>query len=249
MFKSTEVDRPSTKILSVLREHDDFMESIQTLVDLGCGNGEDLVWWATQTTREDNPQPLNIRCWGVDVLPQLSVAQKHDNITYQPTDFETVVYPPKDLFDILWCHDAFQYCLDPIGTLTKWRTIASTGAMLVVAVPETMQIRQNHMAHYLPSGVFYHHSVVSLMYMLAITGWDCCNGFFQQQANDPWIRAVVYNTDQEILNPKTTTWYDLIQQKRLPQSAEQSVQAHGYLRQKDLVLPWLDHSLNCLGKV
>lgn len=249
MFKAQVVDRPSIKILNALRQHDDFMESIRTLVDLGCGNGEDLVWWATQTTNEDSPQPLNIRCWGVDVQSQLPVAQKYANITYQLTDFETVVHPPQDLFDILWCHDAFQYCIDPIGTLTKWRSVASKGAMLVVAIPETMLMRHNQTAHYLPSGMFYHHSIVSLMYMLSVTGWDCVNGFFQQQANDPWIRAVVYNTDQAVLNPKTTTWYDLIEQKRLPESAERSVQAHGYLRQQDLVLPWLDHSLSWMGKV
>jgi hypothetical protein len=85
--------------------------------------------------------------------------------------------------------------------------------------------------------------------MLSLTGWDCRGGFFQQQPTDPWIRAVVYKTDQAVMNPKTTTWYDIMADKRLPESAERSVHAHGYLRQQDLVLPWVDHSLNWLGKV
>ena len=249
MFRADANSRPSEKILSVLREYDDFMESIRTLVDLGCGTGQDLEWWATQTSRDDNPQPLNIRCWGVDVVDQLGPVKKHANLTYQAADFESVIYPPKDKFDILWCHDSFQYCIDPLATLSKWRDIASDGAMLVIAVPETMRIQQRQLTLHLPSGVIYHYSLVSLVYMLALTGWDCANGFFQQQPNDPWIRAVVYKTDQPVLSPKTTTWYDLMEQKRLPESANRSVQAHGYLRQQDLVVPWLDHSLSWLGKV
>jgi SAM-dependent methyltransferase len=249
MFHIDNTVRPSLKILSILREHDDFMESIRTMVDLGCGTGEDLTWWATQTTREDSPQPLNIRCWGVDTQDQLSAVKKHANVTFQHTDFEQEVYPPKDKFDVLWCHDAFQYCLNPIDTLIKWKDIASEGAMLVIAVPETMQVYQRHMSFYLPPKVFYHHTVVSLIHMLSLTGWDCRSGFFQQQSNDPWIRAVVYKTDKPAMDPKTTTWYDLAADKRLPESAERSIQAHGYLRQQDLVLPWVDHSLNWLGKV
>ena len=61
----------SLQTLNTLAEYDDFMESIGTLVDLGCGTGLDLEWWATRTTREDAPQPLNIRCTGVDIAKQI----------------------------------------------------------------------------------------------------------------------------------------------------------------------------------
>jgi hypothetical protein len=248
MFTANLVARPSFKILNALYEHDDFMESIRTLVDLGCGNGEDLAWWATRTTKEDSPQPLNIRCVGVDLIDQLSLAHQHHNITYQKTDFEKTVYPPQTLFDILWCHDAFQYCIDPIGTLIKWREIASSGAMLVIAVPQTVRIHQRQLSYHLPPGVFYHHTLISLMYMLSLAGWDCRNGFFQQQPQDPWIRAVVYKTENLPKDPKTTTWYDLIDTHLLPESAERSIMAHGYLEHQDLIIPWLDHNLYCMAK-
>jgi SAM-dependent methyltransferase len=224
------------------------MESIKTLVDLGCGSGEDLIWWATATTRDDSPQPLNIRCVGVDLLDQLPIAKKYDNISYQPTDFETVVHAPKEKFDVLWCHDAFQYCIDPLTTLAKWREIASDGAMLVLSVPQTVQFSKNQANFSLPSGSFYHHSLVSLIYMLSVTGWDCCNGFFQCQSSEPWIRAVVYNSKESAKDPKKTTWYDLLETDLLPDSAKKSIQAHGYLRHQDLVVPWLDHNLTWLGK-
>lgn len=248
MFSATATARPSFAILESLSEHDDFMESIRTLVDLGCGNGEDLVWWATRTTRDDSPRPLNIKCVGVDRFESLPLVKNYANMNFQRTDFETTVHAPHELFDVLWCHDAFQYCIDPLHTLAKWRNIASAGAMLVLAVPHTVQTKKNQMQYHLSSGCFYHHTMVSLMYMLSVTGWDCRNGFFQQRSGDPWIRAVVYKTENQPLDFKTTTWYDLIDTGLLPETAERSIMAHGYLMQQDLVVPWLDHNLSWMAK-
>ena len=71
----------SLQTLNWLYEHDDFMASVDTLVDLGCGSGLDLEWWATRTTRDDDPRPLNIDCIGVDLNTQLSITKKYSNIT------------------------------------------------------------------------------------------------------------------------------------------------------------------------
>jgi trans-aconitate methyltransferase len=248
MFNLIETQRPSLKIINALYQYDDFMESVQTLVDLGCGSGEDLIWWATATTRDDTPQPLNIQCVGVDIAEKLPAARNYPNITYQRTDFEAKIHPPKNLFDVLWCHDSFQYCIDPLKTLQAWRDIASEGAMLVIAVPQTMLIHRRQLSHYLASGSFYHHSMVSLIYMLAVTGWDCRAGFFQQETTDPWIRVVVYKSNQAPRDPKSTTWYDLVDSGLLPESADRSIKAHGCLQQQDLVVPWLDKSFSWLGK-
>ena len=83
MFKTNNIKRPSLGILEALYEHDDFMASIHTMVDIGCGTGDDLAWWATRTTRDDVPQPLNIKCVGVDLLEQLPMARNYNNVTYQ----------------------------------------------------------------------------------------------------------------------------------------------------------------------
>lgn len=250
MFNISTESRPSLRILNALREYDDFMESIQTLVDLGCGTGEDLEWWASATTRdEEKPEPLNIKCVGIDQLEQLPLARKYSNVNYQRINFEGKIPTPKEAFDVLWCHDAFQYCIDPINTLIQWRDISSDGAMLVIAVPQTVSVHKRQLFYYLPSGVFYHHTMVSLIQMLAVTGWDCKSGFFQQLPNDPWIRAVVYKSNHTFENPRTTNWYDLVQAKLLPESADQSIFAHGYLRQQDLVVPWLDKSFAALSQL
>ena len=92
----------SLETLDMLQEHDEFMESIGTLIDLGCGAGLDTEWWATRVTREDNPRPLDIQCTGVDVIDQLFVPGHNKNVTYQHQDFENTINTTTDqLFDVL----------------------------------------------------------------------------------------------------------------------------------------------------
>jgi SAM-dependent methyltransferase len=238
----------SLQTLNVLYEHDDFMSSIDSVIDLGCGSGMDLEWWATRTTRDNNPISLNIDCTGVDLHNTLSLNNRHTNVRYQQTDFENnVVLGKKNKFDILWCHDAFQYAIDPIGTLSHWWNIANDNAMLIIVVPQTTIMAQRSQAFYQPSGCYYHHTMVSLMHMLAVTGWDCASGFFLKRPNDAWIHAAVYKSDQPPMDPQQTSWYDLIEKKLLPESAETSIMKHGYLRQQDLTIPWLDKNLTWMG--
>lgn len=225
------------------------MESIRTVVDLGCGKGLDLEWWATRTTRDETPLPLNIKCVGVDLLPELEIAKKYQNITYQSTDFETTVYPHKDTkFDILWCHDSFQYAINPLQTLSKWWHVASDGAMLALIVPQTTNIRHHKLAFTQESGTYYHYTIVNILHMLAVSGWDCRGGFFKKNARDPWIHAIVYKSNIAPMDPKTTSWFDLMEKQLLPESADTSIYKHGQIEQQDLVLPWLDHSLSYLGR-
>ena len=233
----------SLETLNQLFEYDDFMFSIRNVVDLGCGAGDDLVWWATRATRDDVPEPLNIQCVGVDLAERLPVAHEHQNITYQRTNFEDKIYSPTDGFDILWCHDAFQYARDPIQTLSNWWNIASPGAMLSLTIPVTQEIHRRQLSYVLPSGCYYHHTMVSLMYMLATAGWDCGAGFFKQMPGDPWLHAVVYRSEHQPRNPRETDWHQLVELNLLPETAAKSIYEHNALRQQDLVVPWVDHSL------
>ena len=85
--------------------------------------------------------------------------------------------------------------------------------------------------------------MVSLMGMLATAGWDCGAGFFKQTPTDSWIHAIVYRSEHEPQDPHVTDWHRLSELKLLPESAEKSIYAHSALRQQDLVVPWVDHSL------
>jgi len=233
----------SLEVLNHLYEYDEFMASISSLIDLGSGTGEDLEWWATRTTRDEVPIPLNIKCTGVDLVERPPLTKQYSNISYQQANFEGPIVEPSGGYDILWCHDAFQYAVNPLETLSRWWNIASTGALLYISIPVTQRVHQRDLDYQLPSGCYYHHTMISLIYMLATNGWDCRGGFFKQQPNDPWIHAVVYKSDHPPLDPKVANWYTLAERKLLPDTAERSVYAHGHLRQQDLVVPWLNRSL------
>lgn len=233
----------SLQTLNLLYEYDDFMASIRSMVDLGCGSGMDLEWWATRTTRDDNPEPLLIRCTGVDLATVNPVRTPRVNLAYQSADFEEDLQKFPGGYDVLWCHDSFQYAKSPLQTLARWWNMASEGAMLYLCVPITQRIHRRQFDYALPSGSYYHYSLVNLIYMLATTGWDCRSGFFRQAPTEPWIHAAVYKSSQAPMNPKTITWYQLAEMDLVPESGKDSINAHGYLNQQDLVLPWLDHSL------
>lgn len=238
----------SLETLNQLARHHDYMESIGTLVDMGCGSGLDLQWWATRTTQGDNPQPLNIRCTGIDRAPSLSLAQKHKNIQYLSLDFEQEIDFGKRKFDVVWCHDTFQYVIDPFETLRRWRSITSVNGMLVLVLPQSTNLEFNQQAYDQRDFCYYNYTLVSLIHMLAVTGWDCAGGFFLKRQSDPWLHAVVYNSGQDCLDPRTTSWYDLAEKNLLPKTAADSVNRCGYVRQRDLILPWLDHSLTSYAK-
>lgn len=227
--------------LETFYEFDDFMASINTVLDLGCGQGLDMQWWATRTTRDlANPRPLNIKVTGVDQTE--FCATKHTNITYRCRDFETDMDLPHKRYDVLWCHDAFQYVLDPYHTLLRWRERTAKGGMLCLIVPQTTNFQQNRQQFELLSGCAYHWTLVSLMRMLAITGWDCRGGFWRKTTDDAWIHAVVYKSNQDLLDPRAN-WHAIADTGLLPDSAVAGINRVGYLRQQDLILPWIDKSL------
>jgi hypothetical protein len=50
---SLESHAHSRTILDLLYEYDDFMDSITVVADMGCGDGQDMIWWNTLYNRED----------------------------------------------------------------------------------------------------------------------------------------------------------------------------------------------------
>lgn len=240
--------RPSLEVLNALHQYDDFMASIRTLIDLGCGSGEDLLWWGTAATRDDSPIPLNIKCVGMDKLERLDCVKPYPNISYRQGNFESIDKTSNEEFDVLWCFDSFQYCIDPLNTLKRWWNIASAGAMLCISVPQTTGYQRRQTQIYQHSGQYYHHTLVSMIHMLAVTGWNCKSGFFLKRPENNWIHAVVYKHDAGAFDLDQVNWYTLMEAGRLPDSADTGILAHGYLRQQDLILPWVDRSLHVLAK-
>lgn len=238
----------SLETLNLLYEHDDFMESIENLADMGAGHGLDTEWWATRTTRDEAPRPLNIKCMAVDQFDQFPMAQKHRYVSYLKQDFEQPIMVHKRKFDVVWCHDAFQYVIDPFKTLASWYDVMSPNGMLVIILPQSTNLEFNIQAFDQHDHCYWNWSLVSLIHVLAVSGFDCAGGFFKKSVDDPWLHAAVYKSAHAPRDPRTTSWLDLANSGLLPETAVKSFDRYGHVRQRDLVLPWLDHNLIWYGK-
>ena len=239
---------PREEFLDLLEAHGTFMESIDTLADMGCGFGEDLEWWATRALLDDddNEIPLNIKCTGVDLHSDKSkhVAQQYDNIVFEQRDFEKETNSTKR-YDVIWCNNSFQYALNPFETLKTWREMMTDGGMIAMIVPATTYVEDNRTVITLGANTMYHFTTVSLIHLFAMAGFEVA--FMQQKLADPWIKLVAYKTKYEPMDPKTTSMYDLMGKHLLPHAAEECIHNYGYLRQDQLTLPWLDKTLRWHG--
>ena len=234
-------DHSVKNILTEIYKHNEFMESISRMVDLGCqSEGLDLQWWANAETNDDSFTPLEIKCTGVNSIDKLIV--KHKGITFQKgnvQDFNKTKKP----FDVLWCHDVLQYLTNPYQALANWWHVASQDAMMIIAVPQTTNVEFNMLEYNAQMNHKHHFTMPMLIYMLAVNGWDCKSGFFKKGIGDPWMYAIVYRSNVEPMNPAITNLYNLAEETDLlPESAVKSIHKYGMLRQRDLLLPWLDKS-------
>lgn len=231
----------SLDTLHALYEYDDFMQSIRSLADMGSGSGLDLEWWATRTTRDELQRPLNIDCLGID--RNVRERSSLPNLGYLQADFESQLEVGRRRFDVIWCHDAFQYAITPIQTLQRWRQLMTANAMLVLILPQSTNMEYNIQAFDQRDHCYYNWTLVGLIHVLAVSGFDCRNGFFRKRPDDAWLHAVVYNTAHPEFDATQTSWRDLAELDLLPDSAVRSLDLHGQVRQRDLVLPWLDRAL------
>jgi SAM-dependent methyltransferase len=237
----------SLETLNLLYEYDDFMSSVRHMADIGCGLGHDTEWWATRTTRDEKPTPLDIKCTGIDLLPEFSIAKRYRNMQYLNQNFEEPLLHGKNRYDVIWCHDAFQYALKPLDTLRNWHTAMYNNGMLIIVVPQTTLLEYNREAFDQRDFVYYNWTLVSLIHALAVSGFDCREGFFKKAAGDPWLHAVVYKSAHAPMNPQTTRWTDLADRNLLPECVIASANRWGQVRQADLVLPWLTRALYSMG--
>lgn len=232
--------RHSLKILNQLREYDSFLDSLKVIADMGCGTGEDIQWWATLETRDDPPKPYNYTCFAVELdESKLSQIPALPNIVKRNKDFETANLFSKKV-DLMWAHDSLQYSTNPLQTLKYWNEGMNVNGMLLVTVPQHTGVEYNKFYSRSHNGCYFNYTPVSLIYMLAVNGFDCRDAYLLKQFNDPWLQIAVYKSDIAPMDPKTTTWYDLIEKNLLNPTVAASVMQNGYLRQEDIVYPWLD---------
>ena len=231
----------SRTILDLLYQYDSFMDSIEVVADMGCGAGLDVEWWATLATRDDPPEPHNYLVYAVDrdtkhLDPE--ILSKNKNIKVIEGDISQERIIPRQI-DLMWCHNSFQYVLNPLQTLKNWNDMMNINGMLILSIPQhqTYQYNRLHTRSY--NSCYYHYNVCNLMYMLAVNGFDCRDCYIQMESNNPWLYFAVYK-DRSPLDPATTSWHDLADKNLVNDSVKTSLNLYGYVRQEDLIFTWLD---------
>ena len=228
--------------LEALYKHDDLMDSIKSVADVGCGTGLDIQWWATCESRDEVPIPHNYKCYAVDLNPQINY-DIPKNLSVLKKDFTKGPFLSTKV-DLIWSHDSLGYVLNPYETLAVWNEQMKAGGMLCCILPQTHNIEYNriHCNHF--PGHFYNFNIVNLVYMLACAGFDCKDGLFYKGQHDPWLHAVVYKSKHKPMDPMTTSWHDLREKKLLPKSFEESIDRVNHVsNQPHLLLRWIDGTL------
>lgn len=228
----------SLQTLELLYGYDSFLDSLKVIVDMGCGHGMDVRWWATLETREDPPEPRNYTVYGVDrkdiLDPEIKSLQ---NVNLIQGNFEDRILPVKA--DLIWSHDSFQYVLDPLKTLRNWSLQLNTNGMLSMVLPQSMSYSQNRL-HFVTENYCYHnYNICNLVYLLAVNGFDCNDAYFYKNVDTNWIHLAVYKSTDP-MDPTSTSLYDLADKNLLHPTVVSSLTKFGYIRQEDIVYPWLD---------
>jgi SAM-dependent methyltransferase len=232
----------SLEVLDAIYGYDSFLDGISTIADMGCGQGLDTHWWATLETRDDPPEPRNFLVYAVD--QDISKIEPHvlenKNVIPFTGDFEAKILPRK--VDLIWSHDSFQYAKNPIKCLANWKNTLHVNGMLVMMIPQTTYLKNNRLQIETHHGQYYNYNILNLIYLLAISGFDCNDAYFYRKENSPWLYAAVYASEHDPM-PDHTSWYELAEKKLINDYVVASVNNHGHARLDDVVVRWLDRGL------
>jgi SAM-dependent methyltransferase len=229
----------SLEVLNLIHGYDSFLDSLKTVADMGCGAGLDSEWWVTLETRDDPPEPRNYTVYGVDTdiykIDQHMI-ESNPNFSRIEADFETVVLPKKA--DLIWSHDTLQYAKNPLACLKHWNSQMNPNGMLILSVPQTTYVHRNRLTIENHSNQYYSFNILNLIYMLAVSGFDCRDAYFYRKQNTPWLYAAVYATNTTL--PENPTWHDLAEKNLINDSIINSVNKYGYAKIEELIVCWLD---------
>jgi hypothetical protein len=243
LFKNADSSHQhSLETLKVLYGYDSFLDSLEFIADFGCGQGLDTQWWATLETRDEPPEPRNYKVYAVDK----NINQFDQSIGNLPNvhtfdydlDNEYFVLPRP--VDLVWCHDTFQYLINPVNALKTWNNSMNVDAMLILVLPQNQHYYYNRLQSHSYNNVYFNYNIVNLMYMLAVNGFDCRDAYFYKEENNPWLHAAVYKSNIAPMDPTTTNWYHLAELDLLNDSVVACLNKYGCVKQEEIVTAWLD---------
>ena len=244
LFKNqTASHEHSLEILNMIYGYDTFLDNLKSIADMGCGAGLDTEWWATLTTRDDPPVPHDYIVYAVDknineIEPD--VLKNNSNIIALEGNFEERILPRQ--VDLIWAHDSFQYARDPFKCLATWKSSMNINGMLIMAIPQTTYLYNNRLVVANYNQQYYNYNILNMMYILAISGFDCRDAYFYRKENSPWLYIGVYASEHKPIT-QDATWYDLADRKLINDSVINSVNRYGYARLEDVIVSWFDKNL------
>jgi SAM-dependent methyltransferase len=234
----------SLETLNILQQYTDWIKNIQNVAVMGAGAGLDALWWAQLTDPDGTSLDINVTA--VEINPDVNKMIGHPKIKWMYSDFNSVEMTAQDL---IWCHDSFQFTLDPMGTLLHWYNLLRPDGMLCMQVPYSLGVNKannlDKVNYVVNPGVYFTHTISSLIVQLAATGFDCRDAHFQLDKQRGYINLAVYKTS--VTPDYTRNLYDLKDTGRLPASLDDIIESKGFFEETDLVLQWLDRSVQILA--
>jgi SAM-dependent methyltransferase len=243
----------SLEVLGLIERFNDFMDSITSIADMGCGEGLDVNWWARkeyiETTEDaqgnihETLRPHNYRVYAVDKnIAQIDKESLPDTVNYIQGDFEKPLLSRP--VDFMWCHNSFQYATNPLNTLKIWNEQMVENGMLYIGMPVQSSYKHNRLVTRGNNYCYFNHNFLSLIYMLAVNGFDCRDAYFLKRKENPWLHAAVYKSQHAPMNPAETSWYHLAEKNLINDSMKNSLTKYGYIKQEDVIYAWLDRDFH-----
>ena len=135
----------------------------QSLLDVGCGNGDLL-----------KALPQTMQRFGMDVDQQVlnDAAQRSPDITFKGCDFDGLNDLPQS--DVITLFHVLEHLANPGDFLKRLRQLARAGAALVVEVPvidRAAETQDRDIVGFFTIQHLTHFSKISLENLLAVNGW------------------------------------------------------------------------------
>lgn len=210
-----------------------------TVLDVGCGDGRHASWWGTRRpwTEKEEFAPFT-QCKAIDLVEPHY--QYTNDFEFQQGDYHKLPWT-KDTFDIIWSHYSLQYSTNPHRALWEWRRVLKPDGRLYLTVPSHDYWYKERVYHQVEHHWGSNFTLVSLIYMLALCGYDTGRGHYYKTKKDPYIRIdVPVNTKlKKPLDNLSTSLYDLVDLKLLPPHISNIVSSKGILKDEDFITTWV----------
>jgi SAM-dependent methyltransferase len=230
----------SLNFLQQIYGYPEMLESIDSVLDVGSRDGHDAFWWAMcDDGDETNPIPLNINVTALDKNPIWNTDFEHKNINKVKGDWDEITFDKK--FDVVWAHSVLQEAKDPLKFLHKMNKVCSDGGVLCLSFPSNVNTFYGEPDHRVYDTATHHITIVSLIHMLALSGFNTRDGFLHKQPNTNIINAFVYKDSNDIYDYNEKTISDLLE--LMPEICSEQINKFGYLTNKGLLLKWLSGTI------